>query len=78
MVFTIQHTPENGSGNLMVVMLIIQTGILMSLIIMAEMRIALKYGQTKALLAFGMTNPAGILLNISVRKIKVGKDRAKL
>ena len=52
----------------------------MSLIIMAEMRIALKYGQAKALLAFGMTNPNGILFNISVRKIQVGtsKDRAKL
>ena len=50
----------------------------MSLIIMAEMRIALKYGQAKALLAFGMTNPAGILLNISVRKIKVGKGSSKI
>ena len=52
----------------------------MSLIIMAEMRIALKCGQAKTLLGFGMTKPARILFNISVRKIQVGtcKDRAKL
>ena len=71
LVFTTQHTTKNGSGNLMVVMLFIQTGTQSNLMVMSVMRVALKYIQAKGL-DIGMTTPAGRFVNSSVRKKKVG------